>query len=314
MLKRVLVTGILAFILSTGCSSSSTIVILTDYGWNDPYAATMQGVILSINPDARLLTITHAAPNYNVREASYLLAAAAKEYPGKTVFLAVVDPGVGGKRRAIILETLDGKYFVGPDNGLFTDVVRSFGLKRAVEINNVLWFRSAAVSSTFHGRDIFAPAAAHLSAGNDMQEAGPVVEQLVTFERTPAEYSLHTGAKGEIIHADHYGNLISNIPATDLTKSGWQKGMMLEVKSGKQSISAKYVENYAAVPPGDFLLLINSQGLLELARNMASARDSLNVAAGDLITVHSFKPAEPEFTSPPVASKPLTESIIGSKK
>src|SRR5262245_38552955 len=132
MLKRVLIIACCSLVWCCGCQSQPTIALLTDYGWDDPYASTVQGVILSMNPGVRVMNLTHAVPNYDIREASYLLATAAREFPPGTIFVAVVGSESGGTRKPIILETADEKYFVGPDNGIFTDVIKSFGFKRAV--------------------------------------------------------------------------------------------------------------------------------------------------------------------------------------
>lgn len=294
MLRRIALIWFLALTLLLGCSSPSTVALLTDYGWDDPYAGAIQGVILSINPDARLVNLTHQVPAYNVREASYLLITAAKEFPEKTIFLAVVDPEVGSSRKAIIVETLDKKIFVGPDNGIFTDVIRTLGFKKAVSITNVLWFRKGDVSSTFHGRDVFAPAAARLSAGKNMDDAGPKLleKDLVLLERKPAELTPE-GITGEILHRDHYGNLVTNIPASVLAKSGWRPGMALEFVVKYQVITAKLAEKYSDVAKGEMVLVLNGQGLLELAKNVGSAGDSLQAAAGDSIMLRTVGSAEP---------------------
>ena len=303
MFRRISLIWFIALMLLLGCSSPSTVALLTDYGWDDPYAGAIQGVILSINPEVRLLNLSHAVPSYNVREASYLLVTAAKEFPRKTIFLAVVDPEVGSSRKAIMVETLDQKYFVGPDNGLFTDVIRSFGFKKAVSITNVLWFRKGDVSSTFHGRDVFAPAAARLSVGKNMDDAGPKLleKDLVFLERKPAELT-NQGITGEVLHRDHYGNLVTNIPASVLAKSGWRPGMALEFVVKYQVITAKLAEKYSDVPKGEMVLVLNGQGLLELAKNIGSAGDSLQAMAGDSIVLRTVGSTEPVRNSNPTAT------------
>ncbi len=308
MLKRAFNFACSAIFWFCGCNSQPTIALLTDYGWDDPYASTMQGVIVSMNPGARVLSLSHAVPNYDIREASYLLAAAAREFPKGTIFVAIVDPESGSSRRPIIVETLDQKYFVGPDNGIFTDVMNSLGFKRAVEINNVLWFRRGAVSNTFYGRDVFAPAAAHLSKGKNMSEAGPLVPSPVQLERIPAAFKNNT-ITGEVLHCDHYGNLVTNIPATVLVQSGWRTGMALEFVVKDRVANAKFADRYGAVGRGEFVLLLNGQGLLELARFVASAGDSLKASAGDNVLVRLAGSAAPSPTLPATAdvSAPISE-------
>ena len=302
MFRRIFHAGLLALAFCLSCSSPPTIALLTDYGWNDPYAGAVQGVILSINPNVRLVNVTHSVPNYDIREASYLLATTAKEFPKGTIFLAIIDPGVGSARKAVIVETIDQKYFVGPDNGLFTDVVRSFGFKRAVEISNVLWFRRGAISSTFHGRDIFGPAAAHLTSGKKMEDAGPALQELVLLERVKPEQK-EGNVVGEILHRDHYGNLVTNVPATVLVQTGWRAGMDLEFVVKQQVVRAKFAERYNAVEKGEFVLVLNGQGLLELARYLDSAGDSLQAAAGDSILVRTAGSAATPATPTTTASR-----------
>ncbi len=314
MLRRISLIWFLALMLLLGCSSPSTVALLTDYGWDDPYAGAIQGVILSINPDARLVNLTHQVPAYNVREASYLLITAAKEFPEKTIFLAVVDPEVGSSRKAIIVETLDKKIFVGPDNGIFTDVIRTFGFKKAVNITNVLWFRKGDVSSTFHGRDVFAPVAARLSTGKNMDDAGPKLleKDLMMLERKPAELT-ERGITGEILHRDHYGNLVTNIPASVLAKSGWRPGMALEFVVKYQVITAKLAEKYSDVPKGEMVLVLNGQGLLELAKNVGSAGDSLQAMAGDSIVLRTVGSSEP-VTNPSSTPATTAERLSSREK
>jgi S-adenosylmethionine hydrolase len=268
-----------------GCSSAPpTVALLTDYGTQDHYVAQLQGVILSINPKVRLVHITHEVPTYDIREGSFMLATAAGDFPRGTIFVAVVDPEVGSKRKAIIVETLDQKYFVGPDNGLFTDVIRTLGVKRAFEITNLLWYRTSAISSTFHGRDVFAPAAAHLSKGKKVEDAGPPISDLQKFQRPEAVLSGGM-IRGEILHRDRYGNLITNIPAPVLAKAGWKNGMTFDFKIRSQTARAKFADRYNAVATGEYVVLLNSHGLLEIARNLANAASPLGAAAGDTVEV-----------------------------
>jgi len=276
------------FFVLSGCSSAPpTIALLTDYGTQDHYAGELQGVILSVNPAARLTTISHEVPSYDIRDGSFILATAAGDFPPGTIFVAVVDPSVGSKRRAIIVETLDKKYFVGPDNGLFTDVIRTLGVKRAFEIKNLLWFRTSAISATFHGRDVFGPAAAHLSKGKSVEDAGPLISDLQQFQR--AEAVLREGRiTGEILHRDRYGNLITNVAAPMLAKAGWKAGMTFDCTARARTVRGKFADRYSAVPLGEYVILLNSHGLLEIARNLANAAAGFdNAAAGDTLQINT---------------------------
>ena len=275
------------FFIFYGCSSAPPMIaLLTDYGTQDHYAGELEGVILSVHPAARITAITHEVPSYDIREGSFILATAAGDFPKGTIFVAVVDPSVGSKRRAVIVETLDKKYFVGPDNGLFTDVIRTLGVKRAFEITNVLWFRTSAISATFHGRDIFGPAAAHLAKGENVEKAGPVISDLKKFERSESVLS-EGRIRGEILHRDHYGNLITNISAPILAKAGWKNGMTFDCTVRAQTVRGKFADRYSAVPPGEYVILLNSHGLLEIARHLADAAADLNnAAAGDALQIN----------------------------
>ena len=277
-----------AFFLLLFCSCSSappTIALLSDYGTQDHYVGELQGVILSVNPAARLVNITHEIPSFNIRAGSFILATAAGSFPKGTIFVAVVDPSVGSKRRAIVVETLDKKYFVGPDNGLFTDVIRTLGVKRAFEITNMLWFRRSVISATFHGRDIFGPVAAHLAKGENVEDAGPMITDLQKFERS--EPALTAGRiRGEILHRDRYGNLITNISAPILSKAAWKNGMTFDCTIRAQTVRAQFADRYSAVAQGDYVVLLNSQGLVEIARNFADASAGFNgAAAGDTLLI-----------------------------
>jgi len=276
------------FLPFLGCSSNPpTVALLTDYSAQDHYIGQLQGVILSVNPQARLVNISHDIPSYDIRTGSFILATAAGDFPKGTIFVAVVDPSVGSKRRAIIIETLDKKFFVGPDNGLFTDVIRTLGVKRAFEITNVLWFRTGAISATFHGRDVFGPAAAHLAKGESVEKAGPTINDLQKFERSEAV--LNEGRiRGEILHRDHYGNLITNISAPMLAKAGWKNGMTFDCTVRRQTVRGKFVDRYDAMPQGEYVILLNSQGLVEIARHLADAATGLdNAAAGDMLQINT---------------------------
>lgn len=269
---------------SDAVKPNGIIAVLTDYGTTDSYVGALSGAILRVNPKARLIDITHEVPSYDIQEGSYLLAAAAGEFPPGTVFLAIVDPGVGSARRPIALETNDGKLFVGPDNGIFSDVVRSLGLKRAHSIDNVSWVRKSGVSMTFHGRDIFGPAAAHISKGARVEEAGKLLDKLVQFPRPDATYD-GANFRGQVLHRDYYGNVLTNIPAEMAAKAGLKNGMDLTVRKGLTMAGATFESRYSAVDSGKFVIVVNSQGRLEIARNMASAGDSLQIRAGDEIVI-----------------------------
>ena len=220
-------------LISTACSKSpapgdsasagksgarGTIVFMTDFGTANDAVAICKGVMLGIAPDARIMDITHQVTPYSIEEGARFLAAVSPYYPTGTIFVAVIDPGVGTSRKAIIVKTKKSQYFVLPDNGLITPVIDRDGLDSAREITNPNWTIQAPISSTFHGRDIFSPAGAHLAAGWDFSLVGPVVPQLVRL--TPkTSTTTDKGIAGDIIAIDDpFGSLITDIPGDEFKK------------------------------------------------------------------------------------------------
>src|SRR5215470_8688691 len=202
-------------------SARPTIVFMTDFGTANDAVALCKAVILNIAPDARVMDITHQVTPYQIEEGARFLAAVSPYYPSGTVFLAVVDPGVGTSRKAVIVKTKKGQFFVLPDNGLITPVLDRDGLDSAHEITNTTWMLTPAVSSTFHGRDIFSPAAAHLAAGWDYTIAGSAVPELVRLTVKTATVDAR-GITGEIIALDDpFGSLISDIQGDDFRALGY---------------------------------------------------------------------------------------------
>jgi S-adenosylmethionine hydrolase len=244
-----------------------TIVFMTDFGTANDAAAICRAVIFNIVPDVRLTDITHQVTPFSIEEASRFLAGVTPYYPPGTVFLVVVDPGVGTSRKAVIVKSKKGQYFVLPDNGLVTPVIERDGFDSAREITNQEWMIQSAVSSTFHGRDIFSPTAAHLAAGWDYHLAGPEVAQLVQL--TPkTSATTDKGIEGDIIGLDDpYGSLITDIPADEFKKLGYNLGDKVTVQVNKKPVSVPYVKTFMDVPVGDSLLYIDSRGRVGIANN-----------------------------------------------
>src|SRR5580700_7453492 len=252
---------------SKNANPRPAIVFMTDFGVANDAVAICKAVILGIVPDVRIMDITHQVTPYSIEEASRFLAGVTPYYPSGTVFLVVVDPGVGTSRKAIIAKSKKGQYFVLPDNGLITPVIERDGLDSAREITNTGWMLQPQVSSTFHGRDIFSPAAAHLAEGWDFTLAGPLVPQLVQL--TPKESTTsEKGIEGDIIGLDDpYGSLVSDIPGEEFKKLGYQLGDKIMVQLNKRPFSVPYVKTFMDVPVGDALLYIDSRGRIGLALN-----------------------------------------------
>jgi S-adenosylmethionine hydrolase len=252
---------------SASPSPHPTIVFMTDFGTANDAVAICKAVIIGIAPDARIMDITHQVTPFSIEEASRFLAGVSPYYPAGTVFLSVVDPGVGTSRKAVIVKSKKGQYFVLPDNGLITPVIDRDGLDSAREITNTSWMIQAPVSSTFHGRDIFSPAAAHLATGWDFTLAGPEVPQLV---RLTARTSTSTdkGIEGEIIGLDDpYGSLVTDIPGEDFKKLGYTLGDKVVVQINKKPVAVPYVKTFMNVPVGENLLYIDSRGRVGIANN-----------------------------------------------
>jgi len=247
-----------------------TIVFMTDFGAANDAVAICKAVIVNIAPDARIMDITHQVTPYQIEEASRFLAAVSPYYPASTVFLAVVDPGVGTSRKAVIVKTQKGQYFVLPDNGLITPVLDRDGLESAHEITNTTWMLTPAVSSTFHGRDIFSPAAAHLAAGWDYTIAGPVVPQLVRLSPKTATVE-EKGITADIIGLDDpFGSLITNIPADDFRALGYAVGDKVSFQLNGKPLVLPFGKTFMDVPVGDPLLYQDSRGRIAIAINQGN--------------------------------------------
>ena len=278
--------GILGFaLLMIGLSAASpahaapipVIGLFTDYGWEDPYVAQLKGVIFTINPGARLVDITHTVSPFNVTEGSYLLDQCAEEFPAGTIFVAVVDPQVGTSRDPILLETAKGKFFVGPDNGLFTQVLAHEGFSKAWKLDKPEFFRVGDVSRTFHGRDIFGPVAAHLAAGIDPERLGSPLKTLTLLPDRQPTFS-GTVITAEVLHIDRYGNVILNLPSGSDLAAKLKDGNLIKISIGKENYAAPLVKTYGEVEKGRLLLLYGGSGLLEISMNEGSAARQLKVA------------------------------------
>lgn len=248
----------------------SLITLTTDFGtgW---HVGAVKGTILRVNPRAVIVDLTHGITPMNVLEGAFALAAAAGEFPEGTIHVAVVDPGVGTARRGLIVETACFR-FVAPDNGLLSLAAPGVSVKRAFTIENPQFFASRP-SATFHGRDVFAPVAAHLSLGVDPCEMGPPATDL-TVLALPEVVQEGNGWQGEILFADRFGNLVTNVRG-DLARSPRDA----QIWVGDEKIG-RLLRTYGEVPPGHALALVGSHGYLEIAVNGGSAREKLGVGPG----------------------------------
>jgi S-adenosyl-L-methionine hydrolase (adenosine-forming) len=257
------------------------IALFTDFGTRDAYVAQLKGAILSIHPTAQLLDLTHEVGAFDVRAAAYLLDASARYFPARTIFVAVVDPGVGTARRPVLLVTQAEKYYVGPDNGLFTRVIEREGFQAAYMLTQSAYFLSQ-VSATFHGRDLFGPVAAHLAHGVEPARLGPPLAELV---RLPYARPQRMGETivGEVSHVDHYGNIATNIPSEMLTHL--VPGQCLTLTLAESTHVLPFVETYEAGLPEQLVCLINSNDACEIALPHGNAGARLAVQVGDRVVL-----------------------------
>ena len=249
------------------------VAILTDFGTQDHYVGVMKGVMLGINPEITLVDISHDVPSHSVIAAQFLLEVSHRYFPRGTVFLVVVDPGVGSSRRAMVLKTED-YLFVGPDNGIFTPFYR--GEWEAFELPV-----PETASNTFHGRDVFAPAAARLTLKTPPSRLGKPFDDPITVEM-PSPVVTPEGVRGQIIYIDKFGNLITNIEA-GLIRSA--KQVEITVKGRK---IRGIVRAYADVPEGELLAIIGSSERLEISVREGSAREALGAKIFDEVEVRAI--------------------------
>jgi len=260
----------------------SIITLTTDFGASGPYAGAMKGVMLGINPGASLVDITHEVPQGDILHGAVVLAAAARYFPRKTIHLAVVDPGVGTKRKPILIET-ENYVFVGPDNGLLVPAAEADRIRRVVALSNSRYFLPE-ISPTFHGRDIFGPVAAHLSLGAGPSSFGEPLERYVTPEM-PGPTVKDGHIFGEVLYVDTFGNLITNISRLDISTSlPGAAPEDLEV-SIKGAYISGLVDTYGVSRSGLTTALFGSTGALEIAVTNGSAAKALGAAPGEHVTV-----------------------------
>jgi S-adenosylmethionine hydrolase len=253
-----------------GAPAHPTIVFMTDFGTSNDAVPICKGVMLGIAPNVNIVDLTHQVTPYSILDGARYLYGTTPYFPAGTVFVAVIDPGVGSSRKALVAKSKRGQYFVLPDNGLITLVEQRDGLEGARQITNPSWMIGNALSSTFHGRDIFSPAAAHLARGEAWRQAGPEVKELVELKINPAKLDVR-GVTGEILALDDpYGSLISNISADDFRQLGYLLGDRVPVSVGGRQITIPYAKTFSDVPVGKPLLYIDSRGQLSLAINQNS--------------------------------------------
>jgi S-adenosylmethionine hydrolase len=258
---------------------SGIISLITDFGIQDGYVGAMKGVILSINPRASIVDISHGVERHDLIQAALMLRSTCRYFPKGSIHVVVVDPGVGGRRKPLLVET-EKFFFVGPDNGVLSLALEAERPLQVVSIEDSKYILPW-VSDTFHGRDIFAPAAAHCSLGVPADRFGPEVKTYRSMQLSRPRV-LADGLQGEVIIVDHFGNLVTNISCRHLDEH--LGTAPLTIRLGKTTIS-KISRSYQEVPQGEPLAIIGGWDLLEIAVNGGDARSVLGVERGEAVAV-----------------------------
>ena len=279
---------IAALMLATAAYAAGppTVVFLSDFGIRDDAVAICKGVMIEVEPALRVIDLTHQVTPFAIADAARLLADTADHYPAGTVFLAVIDPGVGTERKAMIARSKRGQFFVLPDNGLLTLVADRQGLTGAREIVNPRWMLASARSSTFHGRDIFSPAAAHVAHGADWTQAGPPIAKPVRLDIRAARLDGDV-IRGTVIATDGpYGNLLTDVDATLFQKLGWAIGDTVPVEIAGAKLDVPFVRTFGDVPEGKPLLYVDSRARMGLALNLGNFAETNHVAIPSTLVIH----------------------------
>ena len=268
------------------------IALLTDFGIDNPYVGIMKGVITTINPEARMIDLSHQIPLADIQRGAFLIWQAAQDFPPGTIFLSVVDPGVGTNRKAICLRNNDHS-FIGPDNGLFSYVMLN-QVVTAWELSNPE-FQLKNPSNTFHGRDIFAPAAAYISLGTSGQDFGKRAHNLIKLPQ-PEFTQEKNKIRGEVISFDQYGNLFTSLgqfsnKAKTLKCSSWINSLNITIDDPTRltinvnGLHLPFVTTFGSIPIGECAGLIGSTGLLEIVANQDTAKSILKLGVGSKVTL-----------------------------
>lgn len=255
----------------------NVIALLTDFGVNDPYVGVMKGVILSINPNAVIVDITHGVGKYQVLQGALILKSCYRYFPKGTVFTVVIDPGVGSVRRALAIRS-SSYVFIGPDNGVLAPAAFDDGV---IDVYEVKRLTLPVISRTFHGRDVFAPAAAYISKGVPLGDIGDKisVKDIINIEVGSAEIQ---GGRviGEIVYIDSFGNAVTNISPDSLKSLGIREGDLVNVEVNQIHYRIPWVKAYSDVEPGRLLIITDSFNYIELSINQGNVSNTLNLKAG----------------------------------
>ncbi|HEX8843394.1 MAG TPA: SAM-dependent chlorinase/fluorinase [Pyrinomonadaceae bacterium] len=262
------------------------ITLLTDFGAADYFVAAMKGVILSVNPEARIVDITHEIPPQDILSGAFTLSAARQTFPTETIHVAVVDPGVGSARRPLLVSA-GGQFFIGPDNGLFSFIYENEADARVFHLTSEEYFRQP-VSTTFHGRDVFAPVAAALSKGTRPEQLGTEIKDYVRLDNLKPRPTGKGSFEASVLHIDRFGNCITNLTSEHLPEEHLARGLRLKI-NGREITSFRRYFAEGGEKDAELFAIFGSAGYLEIAAFRASAAQLLNARRGQIITVTSDK-------------------------
>lgn len=259
--------------------------LTTDFGLRDPYVAQLKAALLTVCPNAIIVDVTHDVEKYNVAMGGIILASTIRFFPEGSIHVGVVDPGVGGPRKPIIVET-ERSMLVGPDNGLLAMAAEQEGIKHVFEITERKYMRHE-VSKTFHGRDIFAPVAGHLANGVNPKNIGREVKDITPL-RIPKPVVKKGSIKAQVLYVDSFGNVVTNVRNRDVEEAGLKLNDEVKVKTENKSVKAFYKEAYWEAESGKPVLMLGSQGFMEIALKEGSAAKALKLNRGEKLRI-SFK-------------------------
>jgi len=260
------------------------VTLLSDFGRRDQYVGEMKGTILTLCPSAVLVDISHEIEKFNIRTGAFVLAAASDCFPAGTIHVAVVDPGVGGERRDLLIESRRA-VFIGPDNGILLPAASRDGIRQVYSIENSNFMRSL-VSPTFHGRDIFAYTAGKIACGAELSQVGPRVSDPVSAPFGEAVVSPGS-IESEVLEPDSFGNIVTTVREKDLTASGIEVGGRIRMRTRGRMYVLNVVRTYSDSPKDRAVLVAGSHGFLEVAINKGNAAKKFRLSSGDKLTFMS---------------------------
>lgn len=272
-------TGLSSELVARDPAALPIIGLFSDYGWDDPYVAQLKGVIVSTNPNVRIIDLIHGVAPFNVGQGAYLLDQCSSEFPAGTIFVAVVDPQGVVDRDPILILTGKSKYYIGPDNGLFSQIIQREGLARAWKLDKPAYYRANGASQKSHGRDIYGPVAANLAGGTDPDKMGTPMKTILSFPNKDASMA-GLIISTQVLHIDRFGNVILNLRAGTEIANKLKDGNLIKISVGRENYSAPLVKTYGDIEKGRLLLLYGGNGLLQIGVNQGSAAAKMKVEPG----------------------------------